>query len=196
MSDYTEYAARLAERHSTLSRVGSEEAKLADAHEPQVARRGPYYAIHELPRAVQELRSARGRARESQIREQLAKQPYLDILLDTPLGVGATLSESLSTSQHAVLLGQPGAGKSTALKYLAAHPLSVGQTELLTLIVDLTEFSPESQDLTEFLAEDAVSLGLELTPSFFAHALENGQAILCLDGLDQITQQEDRARTV
>lgn len=196
MTDYTEYATRMAERYSVLRGAGPERAKLPDAYEPQVVRRGPRYAVRELPRAEQALKAARGRAREPQIRELLAQQPYLDLLLDAPSGADTALSTVLTAERRVVLLGQAGAGKSTALQYLALHPLSVGERELLTMIVDLAAFAPATQSLTEYLVQDARILDLELPEAFFVQALENGQAVVCLDGLDQIPTQADRTKAV
>jgi hypothetical protein len=196
MSDYTEYAERVAQRYSSIKRVGEANVSLEEGYVPLYARRGPAYVVRELPRAQEALRAARGRAQQEQIRAVLAERPYMDILLDTPLGAIAAIPDMIKQEPRVVLLGKPGAGKSTALRYLAAHPVTGKDGDLLTLIVDLSSYAESGQTLPQFLATDAAEMELEASPSFFERALVNGQAVACLDGLDELGDPETRAQVV
>ncbi len=196
MSDYTEYAERMAERHNYLTRIGEPNVALTEGYVPLSARRGPRYAVRELPRTRQALQSARGRAREEQIKEVLAQRVYLDLLVDAPLGPVISVRDLWADDRLVVLLGKAGAGKSTALRHLAVDRLAGRDGKLLTLIVELASFAGSGQTLVGFLATNAADAGLEMTPAFFEDVLTNGQAVLCLDGLDEIADPELRARVV
>jgi hypothetical protein len=196
MSDYTEYAERASRRYNSMKRIGEADVSLEEGYVPLYIRRGPAYAVRELPRAQEALRAARGRAQQEQIRAVLAERPHLDVLLDMPLGAATSLSDALKQESRVVLLGRPGAGKSTALRYLAVHPVAGKDGDLLTLIVDLAAFGASGQTLPEFLAADAATMELEVAPAFFERVLLNGQAVVCLDGLDEIADPQMRAQVM
>jgi hypothetical protein len=196
MSDYTQYAESMAERYNYLTRVGEPEVTLTEGYVPLYARRGPRYAVRELPRTRQALRSARGRARADQIKDVLTQRVYLDLLVEAPLGPAISVRELWADSRLAVLLGEAGAGKSAVLRGLAVDRLEGRDGKLLTLIVELGSFADADQTLVDFLAADAAEAGLEVTAGFFADVLTNGQAVLCLDGLDEIAGPERRAQVM
>ena len=196
MSDYTQYAERMAERYDHLTRVSEPDVTLEEGYVPLYARRGPRYAVRELPRAHQVLQGARGRAREEQIKEALTQRVYLDLLLDAPLGPAISVRDLWADDRLVVLLGKAGTGKSTALWHLAVDRLAGKDGKLLTLIVELASYAGSGQTFVEFLAADAAQVGLEMTPAFFGDVLTNGQAVLCLDGLDEIADPELRAEIV
>lgn len=196
MSDYTQYAERMAERYNHLARVGGPDVTLEEGYVPMYARRGPRYAVRELPRTRQALQSARGRAREEQIKEVLTQRMYLDLLVGAPLGPTVSTRDLWADDRLVVLLGTAGAGKSAALRHLAVDRLEGRDGKLLTLVVDLGSFAEADQALADFLAADAAEAGLEMTPAFFGDVLTNGQGVLCLDGLDEITDPERRAQVV
>jgi hypothetical protein len=186
----------MAERYDYVTRVGEPDVRLAEGYVPLNARRGPRYAVRELPRNREALQSARGRARAEQIKEVLAQRVHLDLLAGVPLGPSISIRDLWAEDRLVVLLGKPGAGKSTALRHLAADRLTGRDGKLLTLIVELRTFAASGQVLTDFLAADAAEAGLEMTPAFFADVLTNGQAVLCLDGLDEVSDPELRAQVV
>lgn len=195
MSDYTQYAERMAERYNHLMRIGEPHVTLAEGYVPLYARRGPRYAVRELPRARQALQSARGRAREEQIKDVLTQRVYLDLLVDAPLGPAVSVRDLWADNRLVVLLGEAGSGKSTALRHLAVDRLAGRDGKLLTLIVDLAAYAASGETLVGFLAADAAEAGLDTTSAFFGDVLTNGQAVLCLDGLDGIADPQLRART-
>ena len=197
MSDFTDYADRVAERYGSLRLVGQNVVPLEEGYVPLYARRGPWYAMRDLPRAQKALTDARKRVREEQIRAALEERPPLDLLLSAPLGPLVSIPEILSQEQRVVLLSEAGAGKSTALAYLATHPLPGKRGELLTVLVDLAALAASEQSLPEFLAADAEQhMSLAFPPEFYDNVLWTGQAVLCLDGLDAIQGRDARARAV
>ncbi|MFN2154719.1 MAG: cation:dicarboxylate symporter family transporter, partial [Anaerolineae bacterium] len=142
---------------------------LEEGYVPLYARRGPAYVVRELPRVQEALRAARGRAQQEHIRAVLAERPYLDMLLDMPLDAGTPIPDLLKQTSRVVLLGKPGAGKSTALRYLAAHPVAGKDGDLLTLIVDLPAYGASGQTLPEFL--------LHLVPDNVVKAMAQGDVL-------------------
>ena len=197
MSDFTDYAERVSERYGVLKHIGQPELQLKEAGVSFQARRGPGYAVGDLARADKALAGARGRARDDQIRTALDTRSYLDLLLSAPLGVGVSVSELVSREPRVVLLSKAGAGKSTALRSLAADRPSAAEGEPLVLLVSLAEFAASEQSLTEYLAADAEKgMSLALDATFFQSVLTSGQAIVCLDGLDEIPGQDARIKTV
>jgi tetratricopeptide (TPR) repeat protein len=197
MSDYTDYADRVAERYKMLARVGQDDVPLEEGYVPLYARCGPWYAVRDLPRVQKALVDARKRARDEQIRDALNQRPPLDLLLSAPLGPAAPLTEVLAQETKVVLLSKAGAGKTTALRYIAAHPLPGKSGELLTIVVDLASLAASGQSLPEYLASDAEQhLSLSLSPAFYENVLWTGQAVLCLDGIDEIAGQDARTSMI
>jgi len=196
MSRYTDYAEGNAARFAALDPTGESDVPFEESYVPLYAYHGPWYAERELPRARKAIEAARGRAREDQIRSTLTEQTYLEALYSAALGPRATVPAVVGKESHVVLLGEAGAGKSTALRFLARNPLA-GQEDSLTLVVDLSAWASSGVSLTEYLAADAKeALSLELDPGFFVDVLASGQALLCLDGLDEIADQKARLAVV
>jgi hypothetical protein len=198
MSNFTDYAERASERYNVLSRIGQPDTNLAQGYVPLKVQRGPAYVESEWPRVQQALKSARNRAHEAQIKERLESLPQMDLLRKTPFGPAMSLQDVVGPESRLALLGQPGAGKTTALRYLAAQLAPAGEEAgLLTFLVDLPDLAASECPLTEYLSQDAAQhMDLSLSPDFFQKALKNGQALLCLDDLDGIAGQAERAVAV
>jgi formylglycine-generating enzyme required for sulfatase activity len=99
---------------------------------------------------------------------------------------------------HVLVQGEPGSGKTTVLRYLAARKagehLSRGPREPLPLLVDLPRmFSDEAprslEALAALLGREAAKPGcpwLPPEPSWEALLLGEGRCMLLLDGLDEV----------
>ena len=124
----------------------------------------------------------------------------------------ATLGERLSASRPVldllrgqgglILLGDPGAGKTTFLKYLALG-LATGQGERLDLGVHLPVLAPLSAyanalatrdvSLNRFIAAYYGDLGVDLPIGpMLDEALAQGGALVLLDGLDEVQDPAQR----
>jgi len=97
-----------------------------------------------------------------------------------------------------VILGQPGSGKTTLAKYFllcfatgkAEKNLQLSQ-KLLPILLFLREVDPEKSCLENILAAlQKHQLGLD--ENFFLPYLQKGEAILLLDGLDEVPTEEKR----
>ncbi|MDZ8137842.1 MAG: HEAT repeat domain-containing protein [Nostoc sp. DedQUE04] len=107
-----------------------------------------------------------------------------------------------STRNKFVVLGEPGIGKTTLMSYFAVM-LAEQQTEKLGLSADL-ELLPilirirdlgkaSTKNLLEYVRNFANDIHVKGLPKgFFEHWLEDGRALILLDGLDEIAKPSDR----
>lgn len=99
-----------------------------------------------------------------------------------------------------VLLGYPGAGKTTLTKYFllcfagnkAEQQLGMPQP-FLPILLSLRDIDPE-QPLTANILASLQKYHLDLSEEFFLHYLQEGRAILLLDGLDEVPTEKKRAQ--
>lgn len=99
-----------------------------------------------------------------------------------------------------VLLGYPGAGKTTLTKYFllcfagnkAEQQLGMPQP-FLPILLSLRDIDPE-QPLTANILASLQKYRLDLSEEFFLHYLQEGRAILLLDGLDEVPTEKKRAQ--
>jgi len=135
--------------------------------------------------------------------------------------VTVSVNEALEAYSHLVVLGDPGSGKTTLLRYLAllyardlaegdglvTHRLGLAESGRLPVLVPLRKLAaylkthrPADdgtegcalllEHLRQLLAGDRV----ELPPHFFDSYLEAGNAVVLLDGLDEVADPDLRRR--
>ncbi|MBE8970618.1 HEAT repeat domain-containing protein [Nostocales cyanobacterium LEGE 12452] len=125
--------------------------------------------------------------------EETASQQRQQILLWEQQSSGKKFSaqELLkeSTRNKFVVLGEPGIGKTTLMSYFAVM-LAEQQTEKLGLSADL-ELLPILIRIRD-LGKAPTNNVKELPKGFFEHWLEDGRALILLDGLDEIAKPSDR----
>jgi formylglycine-generating enzyme required for sulfatase activity len=158
----------------------------------------PLHARPELPAADSWSRDGKGRRDgrdsddEARLRQQQsARRPILDLLKE---------------SDGLVILGDPGSGKTTCLKWLALGLARddrnrFGLGPRLAFLLPLSAYARALQDkplgLREFVGDYFKGRGIEVgASSLVADALEHGQALLLLDGLDEVRLGQDRHAVV
>lgn len=123
-------------------------------------------------------------------------------------GETRTLASVLSAGRSAVVLGDPGAGKSTLLAFLVL--LYAGRASLsgfapppgkVPLFISLRDFarlqqaSPGLSFLEYFERHARSDLGLaHAHRAFFESALQKGEAVVLIDGLDEVGRETARYR--
>lgn len=90
------------------------------------------------------------------------------------------------------ILGKPGAGKTTFLKYLALKA-SNNEIKKIPIFVSLKEWADSGDNLMDFLVKQFDICNFPDSKPLVEYILETGQAIVLFDGLDE-TQQEDGKR--
>lgn len=115
-----------------------------------------------------------------------------------------TLSQALTGNAHIVIIGQPGVGKTVALAHLAS--LAANRSEklgslkshipFLVHVADLKLPIADPKDaltpLIEAASEHAPMFDVGKLPDFFKSTFKNGNALLLVDGFDEIPPESQQ----
>jgi len=135
--------------------------------------------------------------------------------------VSVTVDQALAEHRHMVILGDPGSGKTTLLRYLALlygrdlaegtkgvpAKLKLDEAGSLPVLLHLRQFGAFIKEhrakddgteghalLFEFLFRAMQGFRIDLPPDFFDPYFQRGQAIILLDGMDEVADPDLRAR--
>ncbi|PIG92433.1 NACHT domain-containing NTPase [Gloeocapsopsis sp. IPPAS B-1203] len=96
--------------------------------------------------------------------------------------------EALQEYTKLVVLGKPGAGKTTFLKHIALQcingKLKDNRVPILIALKDFAE-APEQPNLLEYIAQQLTTCGVT-DSTVIAQILSHGRALVLLDGLDEV----------
>lgn len=95
------------------------------------------------------------------------------------------------TGENLFILGRPGAGKTTFLKYLAILGCR-GKIQKTPIFISLKEWSDSSLSILPFIAKQFDQCGFPNAEPFVTALLQRGNAILLLDGLDEVNESSDK----
>ena len=115
--------------------------------------------------------------------------------------------ELLNNHDCLIILGDPGAGKTTFLKYLSlklsmGHGQDIGIGNRLPVLVPLSAYANAISEnkgisLNDFIAQYLNEKEMDLPLSkMFNQAMETGTVLYLLDGLDEVQSQKDRRKVV
>jgi hypothetical protein len=153
---------------------------------PQSAREAA--PVREIPREVLRQLRREGHATNGDDEEQIAR--LKDTFQNSPV---SNVLELIGRERLVVLLGDPGSGKTSLLKYLVLRWASAGQVPL-PLWIDLKEYARQASGLKLYLESGAAAFGLSAQE--IETELQAGRAALFLDGLDEIFDIAKRASVI
>ncbi|BAZ00218.1 NACHT domain family protein [Tolypothrix tenuis PCC 7101] len=103
--------------------------------------------------------------------------------------------EAVQQHQKLMVLGKPGAGKTTFLKYLAMQCIE-GQylTNQVPLFITLKDFAetPKQPDVLEYIAQQLSICGVQDASLRADQLLRQGRVLLLLDGLDEVREKDTK----
>ena len=151
---------------------------------PQNIREGLPPSRYEFPKEIPQNLQAEGLP-EADISSEALEQ-YKRLFLEKPVyPVREILREP--DSQYAVILGDPGAGKSSLLQYLALD-WTEQPTAQIPLLIELRQYVTDEnrpKDFLEFFHQGKRKI-CELNQLQLHQQLESGNALVMFDGLDEI----------
>ncbi|HCQ22696.1 MAG TPA: histidine kinase [Anabaena sp. UBA12330] len=91
---------------------------------------------------------------------------------------------------HLMILGQPGAGKSTFLRKIGLEALKGKsgqiQGEIIPVLLELKQFTTNEVNIYNIIEQEFISCQLPLAKEFTNQLLRRGKLLLLLDGLDEV----------
>jgi predicted NACHT family NTPase len=105
--------------------------------------------------------------------------------------------EAVERYSKLVILGKPGAGKTTFLKYLALQCIEGRfKADCVPIFVTLRHFAeaPGKPGLLDYISQQYFGLRYEqnLDGNFLHKVIENGKALVLLDGLDEVKKEDTK----
>ncbi|MCB0130236.1 MAG: NACHT domain-containing protein, partial [Caldilineaceae bacterium] len=171
----------------------------------RVALQLPLTAMYVPLKARQESPRGETWAREMMVAGRKAGEAEA-MAMGEKLGAPQPLLDLMARQKGLVILGDPGAGKTTFLKYLAMR-LALGQGDAMQLggrlpiLVPLSAYAnaiaEHDVSLQEFLGDYYRNQGVEIPVGALVDALlASGKALVMFDGLDEVQAQQQRTLVV
>lgn len=99
--------------------------------------------------------------------------------------------EAVATYSKLFVLGKPGAGKTTFLKHTALRAIN-GEIDKIPIFVTLKELSDGGMEIFPFMVRQFKMHQFPNPELFVKHKLQNGEAIVLFDGLDEVNLEDEK----
>jgi len=171
------YAQNYAERHGILKVLGMREpVKLESVYTAvQFLNDDAIRSFASIEQLEEVYRQGKGRKFDSQ---DCPKQPGIEVV---------------NKKQYLMVLGGPGAGKSTFLRKMGMEALKGKKGgfkhNCIPVFIELKRFTSSDIDIEKFIIEEFRICGFPVPDQFTAKALEQGKLLILLDGLDEVPSQ-------
>ena len=171
------YAQNYAERHGILKVLGMREpVKLESVYTAvQFLNDDAIRSFTSIEQLEEVYRQGKGRKLDSQ---DCQKQPGIEVA---------------NKKQYLMVLGGPGAGKSTFLRKMGMEALKGEKGgfkhNCIPVFIELKRFASSDIDIEKFIIEEFRICGFPVPDQFTAKALERGKLLILLDGLDEVPSQ-------
>jgi hypothetical protein len=110
--------------------------------------------------------------------------------LQTQERVSQSGSEVIDKCQYLMVLGGPGAGKSTFLRRVGLEALKVEQGKYhhnnIPILLELKRLKLDEIDILQAITKELENFGFPPSEAFATKALEQGKLLILLDGLDEV----------
>lgn len=107
-----------------------------------------------------------------------------------------SLEKIVLPNKKVVILGGPGSGKTTMIRYLTTKYVTERDSTFFPIFISLREYiklkSIEKASILEFISNYYNSHDLKISSGFFAKYLSAGSCVVMFDGLDEILNDQDR----
>jgi hypothetical protein len=93
------------------------------------------------------------------------------------------------------ILGKPGAGKTTFMKYLVRYSIQ-GKLQKIPIFITLKDWADSGLEIKDFIVQQFNICDFPEAGAFIEYILESGEAILLFDGLDEVRKEANQRKTV
>jgi predicted NACHT family NTPase len=175
------YEEKLAKRYDRIRLLGRDK---------DIPLEGIFTGVNLLEeRAATRLYDVRGRLDEQQ-RELSEWQEIWDRRSKLRDGLEVVKEENF---RRLFVVGKPGAGKTTYLRYLALEAAR-GRLAKVPILIELYEWGETGADLLSFMVRQFDICGLPDARLWIEMLLKRGQALVLFDGLDEVKQKGGRQK--